>query len=332
MLFTALLVVVVGPAVLGNGYTIPVLGVDVARLSSAVLGSTSRSGLLLAIVLAGVVAMAAKALCHAGRLLFAHEFSFGVAYDLRSRLFSHLLSQSADFYEQERTGALLSRLTGDVYLLREGLGPPLFEIVQAPLTIGFALVLMVSISWPLTLATLAVAPVVVLALSWAGRPRAATDDRTAGPLRPAQRVHRRTSRRRSSSSRRSAAKPTNSHAMRRLDSAYFRDSRRLVWLYESMGPGNELLVGLGTLAGLAFGGWAVIGGSMPREHFILFFAIAPAASSQLGRLARVGQIRQQIAGAARRLFDLLATVPIVTDAPDARAAPGRGRSTSHSTT
>jgi len=68
----------------------------------------------------------------------------------------------------------------------------------------------------------------------------------------------------------------------------------------------------------------VLGGSLPREHFILFFAIAPAAGSQLGRLARIGQIRQQIAGAATRLLDLLETVPSIADAPGARPLPAVG--------
>jgi len=122
VLLTTMLVVVVGPSVLGGRYTIPVLGIDMARLSAAAPGSASRSSLLVAVALAGVAAMALRALCHVGRLLLAYRFSFAVARDLRARVFAHLLGQSASFFEREPTGALLSRLTSDVPCPRTGLG------------------------------------------------------------------------------------------------------------------------------------------------------------------------------------------------------------------
>jgi ATP-binding cassette, subfamily B, bacterial MsbA len=86
-------------------------------------------------------------------------------------------------------------------------------------------------------------------------------------------------------------------------------------------PFTETVALAGMLTGILIGGVAVIHGSMPREHFLVFFAVAPMASSYVGRLARIGPIRQQIAGAITRVFALLDVVPAVCDSPTAVALP-----------
>jgi ATP-binding cassette, subfamily B, bacterial MsbA len=317
MLFAALLVSVVGPGMLGaQPYPISVFGVDVGRMAATLGGASGRGSLLGALVIAGVVVMLLKSACVAGRLYLSHKFSFLLVRDLRARAFEHLLGQSADFFGRTRTGSLLSRLTGDVFQIQEGLGPPLTEIVQAPLTIAIALCLMLALNWKLTLLTLCVAPFVALFISWSGglvRSLAvARQDRLAdlnayiAERLSAVRIIQVFGRERDELG-----------AMRELDRAYFRQALRSARLAEFMSPASEFVVAVGMLLGLVMGGLSVLKGTMTREHFILFFAVAPGATTQLGRLARIGQLWQQVAGSAAHLLDLLDMPASIADATDA---------------
>ncbi|MEW5981251.1 MAG: ABC transporter ATP-binding protein [Acidobacteriota bacterium] len=328
VLFASLLVSVVGPEVLGTQrYAISVFGLDISRLAAALSGTASRGSMLAVLAAAGVAVMLFKSSCVAGRLFLSHNFSFKLVRDLRARVFEHLLGQSADFFDRTRTGRLLSRLTGDVFLLQEGLGPPLTEIVQAPLTIAIALVVLLWLNWKLTLATLCVAPLVALFISWSGnlvrRLAIARQDRLAdlnahiAERLSAVRMIQVFGRERDELS-----------TMRGLDRAYFREALRSASLAELMSPASEFVVAVGMLVGLVLGGISVLSGSMSREHFILFFAVAPSATTHLSRLARVGQWRQHIAGSASRLLDLLDSTSTVSDAPGAVVLDGsRGRVT-----
>jgi subfamily B ATP-binding cassette protein MsbA len=116
--------------------------------------------------------------------------------------------------------------------------------------------------------------------------------------------------------------------MRQLDRAYVRDALRAAVAADVISPLSEAVALAGMLTGILVGGIAVIRGGMAPEYFIWFFAVAPMASTYVGRLARIGPIRQQIAGATIRVFALLDLVPTVRDSATAVALPpARGRVT-----
>ncbi len=319
VLFAALLVSVVGPGALeGQASGMSFFHIDLAALIDRVVGSADRTSVLAALAVSGVLVMLVKSLAQTARAFESYKFSFLVVRDLRTRVFGHLLGQSRDFFEGTRTGSLLSRLTADTYILQEHLGPPLLEIVQAPLTIAVALGVLLTLNWRLTLATLCAAPLVMLFIAWTGawirRLTIARQDQLArlnahlaerlDGVRHVQVFGR---------------ESDELAAMQALDRSYFREALRLVRLAELMSPASEFVVAIGMLTGLFLGGLSVLRGSMPREHFVLFFAVAPAATTQLSRLARIGQFRQQIAGAAAPLMALLDTTPSIADRPGARA-------------
>src|SRR5438552_5682391 len=82
--------------------------------------------------------------------------------DLRTRLFGHLQRLSLGFYERNRAGVLISRLTNDVEALDQLVTDGVTSLVQNTLTLlGSAIVLFV-LSWKLALATLAVVPFLLI--------------------------------------------------------------------------------------------------------------------------------------------------------------------------
>jgi ATP-binding cassette subfamily B protein len=83
--------------------------------------------------------------------------------DLRNHLFRHLQRLSLGFYERNRAGVLISRLTNDVEALDQLVTDGVTSLVQNSLTLlGSAIVLFI-LSWKLALATLTVVPLLLVA-------------------------------------------------------------------------------------------------------------------------------------------------------------------------
>ena len=82
---------------------------------------------------------------------FGHTFGIRVEADIRRDLFRHLQKQSFDFYDRNRTGQLMSRLTSDLFELTELAHHGPEDLLTSVLTIIGALVVMVKIRWELAL-------------------------------------------------------------------------------------------------------------------------------------------------------------------------------------
>ncbi|HZJ26020.1 MAG TPA: ABC transporter ATP-binding protein [Acidimicrobiia bacterium] len=86
--------------------------------------------------------------------------------DLRAGVFRHLLSLGLDFFEREKTGRLVSRMTADIDALQELIAVGLVAFVQNGLIFVGALVLIFLLSWQLALCVLVLVPPVMIASRW----------------------------------------------------------------------------------------------------------------------------------------------------------------------
>jgi ABC-type multidrug transport system fused ATPase/permease subunit len=103
------------------------------------------------------------------RRLVAGRVSLGVEYDLRQRLYSHLLSLELGFFDRQQTGQLMSRATVDLQAVRFFLGYGLVLIMQSALTIVLAAVAMFLVDPLLAAISLVPVPFVVLIAARYGR-------------------------------------------------------------------------------------------------------------------------------------------------------------------
>jgi ATP-binding cassette subfamily B protein len=78
--------------------------------------------------------------------------------DLRDHLFRHLQRLSLGFYERNRAGVLISRITNDVEALDQLVTDGFTSLIQNTLTLVGAAVILFLLSWKLALATLVVIP------------------------------------------------------------------------------------------------------------------------------------------------------------------------------
>lgn len=97
------------------------------------------------------------------QVLLISRVGEGFLRDMRIRVFDHLQQMSMAFFDREKGGVLISRMTSDVDSLQELVQFGLLQFVASALLIGLSVVVLALVSWQLLLICLIPAPFVVLA-------------------------------------------------------------------------------------------------------------------------------------------------------------------------
>ncbi len=141
------------------------LTVTTPVLAGRVVDAITRGGpastvvLLAAVIAAVAVAEAAVALL---TRWLSSNIGEGLILDLRTAVFDHVQRMPVAFFTRTRTGALVSRLGNDVIGAQRAFSDTLSGIVANLVTLTLTLVVMLSISWQITLLSLALLPLFVL--------------------------------------------------------------------------------------------------------------------------------------------------------------------------
>jgi len=150
-----------------------VLGLAPALITKALIDDLAhpRGGFahLAVIVGVGVAAAIAAGLVGVFQSFLTTTISQGIMGDLRAQLFGRLLQQSVGFFTHSRTGDLLSRLTNDVGGIEDVVADTLFGAVSSLVVMLTTLAVMVTLDWRLTLAALALMPLVLAPSRVVGR-------------------------------------------------------------------------------------------------------------------------------------------------------------------
>ncbi|HEV8600396.1 MAG TPA: ABC transporter ATP-binding protein [Gemmatimonadales bacterium] len=88
----------------------------------------------------------------------------GIVRDLRVRLFRHLLGLELGFFQRTRAGQLIATVLVDADRVKQAVSAALTTLFQNGMLILSTLVILATISWRLTLITLATAPLLVLGI------------------------------------------------------------------------------------------------------------------------------------------------------------------------
>ena len=96
---------------------------------------------------------------------YGHTFGIRVEADIRRDLFRHMQEMSFDFYDRNRTGQLMSRLTSDLFDLTELAHHGPEDLLTSVVTIIGALIVMCRIRWQLALIVAVMIPI-FLAVVW----------------------------------------------------------------------------------------------------------------------------------------------------------------------
>ncbi len=147
------------------------LGLATPLLAGRVVDEIGRGALGVVVALAAVIA--AVAVAEAAISLVTRWLSSmigeGLILDLRTAVFDHVQRMPVAFFTRTRTGALVSRLGNDVMGAQRAFSDTFSGVITNVVTLTLTLVVMLRISWQVTLLSLVLMPLFLLPARWIGR-------------------------------------------------------------------------------------------------------------------------------------------------------------------
>ncbi len=275
------------------------------------------------LLILGAVALKNAALYAAGYL--GQYIQEAVARDLRTELYRHVQRLGLSFFHRTKGGQLVSRVIADPDMAKAVVSASLVSVIQNAVLIAVYIAILFSLSWPLTVVTLGLAPAIVLVL----RPilrrirlrvRDALDHRGEAAAIVSETVE---------GARLVKAHGAEEYERRRLAEAVGRHysgmlrSNRLAVLAS---PLSETL-GAGVIVLLLVIGAQLAGAGDPLrpELFVAFLALSLRLLAPFKSLSQFPAWAEQALAAAERIFEILDLPPDDVDPPGAERFPGLRR-------
>ncbi len=131
------------------------------QVVNAITGHEPSSVVIRIAVLIALIAVAETTLNLYTRWL-SSQIGEGLIFDLRTAVFNHVQRMPIAFFTRTRTGALVSRLNNDVIGAQRAFSGTLSGVVSNLVTLTLTLVVMLRISWQITLLSLVLLPLFVI--------------------------------------------------------------------------------------------------------------------------------------------------------------------------
>jgi ATP-binding cassette subfamily B multidrug efflux pump len=287
------------------------------------LGAQADFYIIVVLGLATVALTALQALFQAtGRYLTAVT-ARDIEFEMRDDLFHHLQRQDLAYFQHQRIGDLMARMTNDLNAVRMMLAMGIYNLVQTVAVVVFVVVAMAGLSVQLTVISLVILPFVSLTLA------------VVGGI-----VHSRFERLQAQFSDISTAAQENLSGVRVVkafaqESAEIESFRGLCNQYlaraiglakadEFIWPAMEGILGLATLLVLVVGSEQAINGQLSLGQLVQFVAYLRLLAWPLVGLGWVSNLFQSGWASLKRLQDLWLARPNIHDEPDPTPDPIRG--------
>jgi ATP-binding cassette subfamily B protein len=240
--------------------------------------------------------------------------------DLRNLVFRHLQRLSLGFYERNRAGVIISRLTNDVEALDQLVTDGVTSLVQNTLTLGGTAVVLFLLDWRLALATLTVMPLMAGATAIFRRRsgRAYRQVReTLGAVTATLAEDIAGMRVLQSFTRERAAQEN----FRAVSDTYRASNMQTVVLNGVYFPFVDLLSSAATAVVLGYGGWLVFHGHETIGTLVAFMGYLSNFFDPVQQLSQLYNVFLSAVAALDKLTDLLDEEPEVRDDLDAPELP-----------
>jgi len=243
-----------------------------------------------------------------------------VMADLRLRLFEHLQGLSLSFFNERRTGELVSRLTNDVSTVRSVVTSDISTALSQVLTFIGALVIIIITDWRLTLFMFALIPLVMLIAIVFGRRLRKLSSSVQDQLADATTVMEESI---------SGVRVVQSFTRERYEIGRFTGSiertfdlaMKRVRLSSMFGPTISFLGFAAVVSIFWFGGHEVLAGRLTPGQLFMFLVLTLTIAGSIGQFSGLWTGLQEALGATRRLFEILDTHSDIQEPPGAPALP-----------
>lgn len=257
------------------------------------------------------------------QILMISRIGEGFLRDLRVQVFDHLQQLSMPFYDREKAGVVVSRMTSDIDQMEDLVQQGLILILTNAMLIGVAVVLLAVVSWELFLLCLIPLPFVIVATikfqrdssrsylrvrDWIGVTLTSLQEGISG-VRVIQAF---------------TQEDTTVDRFSRRNRGLYDAYMHTVWISCWYLPIVELAGLITTALVIGIGGWLAVEGSVTIGT-VTFFVLS--LSNLFDPIQQVSQYFNQVQSAGSgltKLFELLDTEIDVPEAPDAVDLPDSG--------
>ena len=258
-----------------------------------------------------------RALCNYLITVIGHGMGMKVESEMRRDVFSHIQALSYSFFDKNRTGVLLARVTNDLFEVVELAHHGPENILICSLTIVGALIILFTVNWRLALVLLVLLPLLIgFTLKQRMRMQAANREVKikVGEINAA--IESGISGIRTS---KAFANEAEEDAKFNKANEAYRTSRNSY--YKAMGlfnGGIEGAIGIMQVAVIAAGGFLIMRDQMNYVDLITFTLYISTFTSPVRKLAQFMEIFTTGMAGYDRFLELMRTRPGIEDAPDAR--------------
>jgi subfamily B ATP-binding cassette protein MsbA len=235
---------------------------------------------------------------------------------LRQDLYSHVLSQSANFFERHRTNYLVSRLVTSAAAIEVAVTATLRDMLRESFTLIAFLSASFYYNWRLTLGSLAIAPVIAFLTARFGR-----------SLRNLARESFEGNKRLTDTAQEALANQTivkayraEEHERRRFTSVAMeivRANLRSAKIAALSPPTIEMIGVVAVVILLFFGQREILAGRMNAAQFLTFLFFLFRSYDPMRKLSRLSNSMEQALAAARHVWEVLDEHAEIREKPDA---------------
>jgi ATP-binding cassette, subfamily B, multidrug efflux pump len=236
-----------------------------------------------------------------------------IEYDIRNDLFARLEQQPLAYYQERRTGDLMSRATNDLNAVRMMIGPAIMYSTNTVLVFVVAILLMAAIDLRLTLIALIPLPFVSITVHYFGRAIHKRFEAIQAQLSEISAVVQEAL----SGVRVVRAYRQEAHEserFRRANDEYLRRNRVLIRLQGAFYPSMTLFLGFGSLLVLWLGSRDVIRGNITLGEFVAFNGYLVMLAWPMIAFGWVTNILQRGFASWRRMLEVIDHAPAISDA------------------
>ena len=274
-------------------------------------------------VLVGLLfAFGFKNLCNSLRIRFNNALEQRVVFDLRGQVYAALQKLSIDYFENQSTGEIMSRVVNDTEHVERIFIDGLEGMLTATLTlVGITLILFV-VNWKLALLVLLPVPILILTGIWFTR-----------------RVHRYYREIRKSAANLSAYLQDALSGIREtmgfnrqgfekmrfteVSRTYSDSNLKAMYLWAVYSPGMIFVGSLGTVLVLWYGSGQVLQGDLKIGELVMFLFYLALFYTPVNQIHSVNHLLQHALAASERIFEVLDWKPDVVDHPKIHPAVSR---------
>jgi ATP-binding cassette, subfamily B, bacterial len=246
--------------------------------------------------------------------------ALAIALDLRKRVYCHLQTLSLSYFESTQTGDLSYRMTEDVDRIGEVINKVFHDFLPCVLQLVLVFGYMVYLNWQLTLASLIVAPLMGVLISWFGERMLVFSRRSQNLVSDLSSLLTEVF----MGIRLVRAFAAEDYEVERFSQAAERNRQakyEAAWLKAVQYPVVGFLEVLSVLLLLLLGGWQISTGNLTGKEFGIYVLAAAMLIDPINHLTEDYNEFKQGQASADRIFELLAIPPSVLEAPDAKPLP-----------